>query len=228
MTFETALRATEILLAIAFIQQSCEFLANPLHNRIMYVCRIALSLGVLIGASSIWFLLGLAVISLAMLHYYNGPYNGGSDKMSILVLSCVLLAHISGTEQLKHAAFGYLAAQLTLSYFVSGWVKLINAQWRSGQALQDVFAFSAYPVSKSLRNLAHYPVLLRSMSWTVIGFEVLFPLALLSTETLIVALVIGAVFHLANACLFGLNRFLSIWLSAYPALFWFQMQFFAT
>jgi hypothetical protein len=34
--------------------------------------------------------------------------------------------------------------------------------------------------------------------------------------------VVAAAFHLANACLFGLNRFLWIWLAAYPPLLWFQ------
>jgi len=36
-----------------------------------------------------------------------------------------------------------------------------------------------------------------------------------------IALAIGAAFHLANAFAFGLNRFLWAWLAAYPALwFW--------
>ena len=34
------------------------------------------------------------------------------------------------------------------------------------------------------------------------------------------ALALAAVFHTANACLFGLNRFLWAWLAAFPALIW--------
>jgi hypothetical protein len=57
-------------------------------------------------------------------------------------------------------------------------------------------------------------------------FEVLFPLALVSQVSLIVALVVAAGFHLANACVFGLNRFFGIWLAAYPSLIWLQGRIF--
>jgi hypothetical protein len=38
------------------------------------------------------------------------------------------------------------------------------------------------------------------------------------------ALALTAAFHLANACLFGLNRFLWVWLAAYPSLIWLQAR----
>ena len=58
-------------------------------------------------------------------------------------------------------------------------------------------------------------------------FELLFPLSLLTASSLYVALVIAASFHLANACLFGLNRFFWIWIAAYPSLLWLQQRVFA-
>jgi hypothetical protein len=112
-----------------------------------------------------------------------------------------------------------------LSYFISGQVKIANPDWRSGRALQDVFAFSAYPVSEDLRRLADRPRLLWAASWAVMLFEVLFPLAMLHQAVLIVALCIAALFHVANACLFGLNRFVWVWVSAYPSILWLQERF---
>jgi hypothetical protein len=109
-----------------------------------------------------------------------------------------------------------------MSYFISGWVKIKNPDWRSGEALGDVFRFSAYPVSEGLRNWANVPRILTMLSWGVIVFEVLFPLALFTQTTLIIALIVAASFHFSNACLFGLNRFFWIWLSAYPAILWLQ------
>lgn len=222
MTLETAMRATELLLAFAFIQQSAEHLYRPTDGRILFGLRLALSLALLTGVLTVWTLSALAVISLVMLHRFDGPYNGGSDKMSVLILWCLLLAHIMPTSYLQKAVFGYLAIQLTLSYFVSGWVKLLNPEWRSGRALRDVFAFSAYPVSEGLRSLSNRPALCWTASWSVILFEVLFPLALFSQPVLIAALTLAAGFHFANACLFGLNRFFWIWLAAYPSLLWFH------
>lgn len=226
MTLDLAFRATEVLLALAFIQQSAEHIASQRRDRPLFVPRLLLCLPLLFGLQTVPALLGLALISLFQLNRFQGPYNGGSDKMSLLILWCLLGAKLAPSLFWQEVIFGYLAFQLTLSYFISGRVKLVNPEWRSGRALQDVFAFSAYPVSESLRGLAKRPKLLWVMSWLVIGFELIFPLALLHPATLIAALMIGASFHLANACLFGLNRFLWIWIAAYPALIWFQARVF--
>jgi uncharacterized protein YhhL (DUF1145 family) len=75
-----------------------------------------------------------------------------------------------------------------------------------------------------LRGWARWPRLLRAMAWGVILLELAFPLALLDARLLWAALSLAALFHLANALLFGLNRFLWTWLAAYPALLWFQQQ----
>ena len=222
MTFEAAIRATEILLALAFIQQSLEHLNTTCDSRPLFLIRIFACAALLAGVPSTFALVVLAIISLCMLHRFQGPYNGGSDRMSILILWCLLFTHIAPTPFWQAAAFGYLAAQLTLSYFISGWVKLLNPEWRTGRALRDVFAFSAYPVSENLRSLSDRPALCWTMSWAVILFELLLPISLFDQRLLIAALAIAALFHLANACLFGLNRFFWIWLAAYPSLLWFQ------
>ena len=53
-------------------------------------------------------------------------------------------------------------------------------------------------------------------------FELIFPLSFLNSAALILALFIAALFHLANACVFGLNRFFWTWLAAYPSILWLQ------
>ena len=61
----------------------------------------------------------------------------------------------------------------------------------------------------------------------MIAFEVTFPLALMSEPALILALTLATAFHIANAILFGLNRFVWIWLGAYPSILWLQTQLLA-
>lgn len=228
MNFNDALRFTEILLALAFIQQSIEHLRpltdiSSLINRV-FLFRLILSITLVTGFQIPWVLLLLFISSILLLHYFQGPYNGGSDRMSLLILTCLCLVTISPTQYWREVAFGYLALQLVLSYFISGWVKLVNPEWRTGQALRDVFQFSIYPVSKSLRQFSNSPRLLFLMSWGVLVFELLFPFSLLSQTSLIIALSIAALFHFTNACLFGLNRFFWIWLAAYPSLLWLQLR----
>lgn len=223
LSLADALRVTEILLAWALIQQSLEHMASRLRgDRWLFAPRLGLA--VLLGASVVPGWVGLALLAhgLLILRRYDGPYNGGADRMTLLCLTCMTAAHLAPTQQWQELAFAYLAVQLVLSYVISGWVKLKNTDWRSGRALQDVFLFSAYPVSGQLRVLSARPGLLVTASWGVILFEVLFPLTLLHPVALVAGLTIAALFHLANACLFGLNRFFWAWLAAYPSILWAQ------
>ena len=224
MSLDLTMRLTEMLLGFAFMLQSIEHFRAPRNERRLFMPRFVLSFALLLGYQTPWVCLALIVLGLFMLVRFQGPYNGGSDRMSLLILCCLTLAHFMPTERWQEYIFGYLAAQLVLSYFISGGVKIVNPQWRDGRALQDVFRFSAYPVSESLRNLAARPKLLLIMSWGVMLFELFFPLTLVTEITLIIGLIIAATFHLANACLFGLNRFFWIWLAAYPSILWLQYR----
>ena len=225
MSFEAALRATEILLALALVQQSIEHLALHRDERLLFLPRLALALSLLAGTGTAWVLIALCLHNVATLVRFQGPYNGGSDRMGTLILFCLCLAHWLPSRW-QEVALGYLAVQLVLSYFISGQVKIANPEWRAGHALQDVFRFSAYPVSKELRGLSDKPALLLGASWAVMLFELLFPFGLLDPRLLTVALIIAALFHLANAYLFGLNRFVWAWLAAYPSILWFQARIF--
>lgn len=224
MTLELAIRLTEIMLGFALLQQSLEHIHAPPNERILFFLRAVLSLLLMIGFGAPWVCLALAVLGLLILHRFQGPYNGGSDRMGLLILCCLCAVSFIPDPQWQEYIFGYLALQLVLSYFISGWVKIVNPEWRSGRALQDVFRFSAYPVSENTRRLADRPRLLRLASWGVMLFELCFPLALFAQETLIIALITAAVFHLANAWLFGLNRFFWIWLASYPSIIWLQAR----
>lgn len=224
MLLEQAVRYSEIILALAYAQQSIEFIRGLQPEKTLGVIRLLLSILLLIGFQPVWVEAGLFIIACVLLYRFQGPYNGGSDCMSILVLLCLFLSHIAPSAFWQQLALGYLAFQLTFSYFQSGYIKIINADWRSGQALADVFAITAYPVSEHARRWAKSPQLMFVMSWSVMVFELLFPLSLLNQYALITALAIAATFHLANACLFGLNRFFWIWPAAYPIILWFQSR----
>lgn len=221
MTLDQAVWLTQLLMGLAYCQQSAEHLRSAVSEQ-----RLHLLLAILLvcGIYPQWLLVALLAIGVALLDRYDGPYNGGSDRLSLLMLCTLCLVHWLPGERAREIAFGYLALQVALSYFMAGWVKIRNPQWRTGQALVDVFSFSAYPVSEALRDWSNSPRLLLFMSWAVIALEILFPLSLLNAATLQVALVLTAGFHLANACLFGLNRFFWIWLAAYPSLLWLQQR----
>ena len=226
MNFDSAIRLTEILMGFAFVQQSIEHLIVQTYERRLFLVRLILALLLIIGISTAWVSLLLLLVAALLLLRFQGPYNGGADRMSVLMLTCLCFTHFAPTLHLQELAFGYLALQLVLSYFMSGWVKIINPKWRNGIALRDVFQVSTYPVSEQLRSWALHPNRMLFMSWAVMLLELLFPFTLVSNISLIAALVIAAFFHFSNACLFGLNRFFWIWVAAYPSILWLQQRLF--
>jgi len=226
MTIDTAIRLTEVLLGFSFIQQSIEHLTSFSVERRLFLIKIILSLFLILGIQTAFVSFLLLLTSFSILIYFQGPYNGGADRMSLLILICLFFVHIAPSLKWQEMAFGYIALQLILSYFISGWVKIKNPQWRTGQALQDVFKFSAYPVTKSLRRLSEHPNILFLMSWFVMLLELFFPFSLLSETSLIVALLLTACFHFANFIFFGLNRFFWAWIAAYPSILWLQDRVF--
>jgi len=228
VNLDDAIRLTEILLGFAFAQQSIEHFKSFPNEQRLFIPRFVLAVLLIIGFQTAWVAVLLFLLGLAMLHRFQGPYNGGSDRMSLLILFCLCLVYFAPSQRWQEIAFGYLALQLVFSYFFSGWVKIVNPEWRNGRALCDVFQFSVYPVSESLRQWSRLPGVLLTMSWAVMIFELVFPLALFSRTGLLVALVIAASFHFTNACLFGLNRFFWIWIAAYPSIIWFQLRFITT
>ena len=226
MTFELAVRLTEILLGLAFIQQSAEHVFGLKRDRLLFGIRLVLSVLLVAGVFAPWLCLALLAHAFFVLQRFQGPFNGGSDRMSLLILVCLCWAHLAPTLEWREVGFGYLALQLILSYFIAGWVKLVNPAWRCGRALRDVFAFSAYPANESLRGWSDRPRALWLVSWAVILFELLFPLAMVSAMALYAALAIAAIFHLSNAYFLGLNRFVWFWIAAYPSLIWLQERLF--
>ena len=145
---------------------------------------------------------------------FRGSYNGGSDAMLLIVVLAVALAR-SG---LARAGLAYAAAQLVLSYFVSGIAKLRDPRWRAGRALAIVVRLPHYRVPPRIVAALARPRVARLAGWAMLAFECSFPLALVSVPACVGFLAVGAAFHLANAVSFGLNRFWWAWLAAYPAL----------
>lgn len=224
MSLDDAIRLTEILLAVALIQQSLEHLVGLPDERPHYAIRLALAVLLIVGIYPAWICAALFVNALFILRRFQGPYNGGSDLLSLLLITALCAVHLMPSARFQEYVFGYLALQVIFSYFKSGLSKVIHRDWRTGRALRDVFLFSVYPVSEATRAWAERQPLLLVMSWAVILLELLFPLALLTQPLLFAALAAMLAFHVANFAMFGFNRFVWVWVAAYPSLIWLQVR----
>ncbi len=88
MSLDDAIRLTEILLALAFLQQIIEHITALRDEQILFMPRILLSILVLLGFQTPWVSLALVILGLFILKRFQGPDNGGSDRMSLLILCC--------------------------------------------------------------------------------------------------------------------------------------------
>ena len=156
--------------------------------------------------------LGVLLVLLATSYLINlrwrGTYNGGSDVMTFLLLSTLTVGELFGpSPKVLCACLWYIAVQSALSYFVAGWVKIAQPSWRSGKALNQFLRLHRIKVRLS-----------PTMAWAMMLFEAAFPLALLYPALTFPFLAAAFTFHLLNAKLLGLNRFVPAWLATYPAI----------
>jgi len=165
----------------------------------------------------------LFVSNLAVLIRWRGAFNGGSDFMTLVVLTGLLisqwLGYIENPELGWRACFWYITIQSITSYFVSGAVKLLRPEWRNGSAM-TIFLNAAIHGPLSQNHRLRNPWLATLGSWTFILWECAAPLALLEVRLAILFCSVAALFHFLVFWFFGLNRFFWAWMASFPAIVW--------
>lgn len=198
---------------------------------LLLAVRSAIALGLIIAPIHC-VSLASAVIHLALLGSSawlvvrsRGPVCGGSDSMFFQVQLGLFVASLGFLNPvLVRIGLGWIAAQSVLSYFLAGLAKLKNAGWRNGAALRNLLSSDGpYVLLSGARGLAKSRTLCVLLGWGVVLFELAFAFVLvLPVEGKWVFLGLGLTFHLVNAVVLGLNRFVWAWMATYPALLYFQ------
>lgn len=152
-----------------------------------------------------WVAVGMLVLTSWLIAWrWRGTLNGGSDAMTMQIVLAWFIALLD--PSLENICVAYVAIQNLLSYFVAGVAKVLRTEWRNGQALKRFLIQFEVPWVPAPAAL----------SWCVIFFEMLFPLAIFAPWPFVIG---GLVFHLLNAYALGLNRFFFAWVAGYPAIF---------
>lgn len=213
--------AQELPAQHAWLKSGLTLLLQPGPYRAMLVLRLVLALGLMLGLVGLAGAAVLFVMALMLLLRWRGAFNGGSDFMTLVGLFGLLLAHLVGAianESLGwQAGFWYISLQTVSSYFVSGWVKLLRAEWRSGQAMTLFLDTGVYgPLAQN--SIFRNPQVARLCAWSFTLWEGCFPLALLDVRLALVFCGVASLFHFLVFWFFGLNRFFWAWLSSFPAV----------
>jgi hypothetical protein len=161
------------------------------------------------------------VLAISLLLHLRNQYGlDGSDQMRTIVLAGLVLFYVAPTDLARDVALVFIAAQAMLSYFTSGFAKLISPVWRDGTAIRDILSTRSYGSELATRVMKRLPSLSPALCWGTIGFECFLPLlVLLGTTTCIVFIGMGVAFHVGIAAMMGLNLFVWSFVATYPALY---------
>lgn len=176
----------------------------------------------LLAAPNIAAIVALILIQLLIASRFRGAFNGGSDAMTVVLLTGLAIAALS--PRFLHAGLLYIAVFATFSYVAAGISKIKNKSWWSGAALKSYVLDSNYDVPALLKKTFRTPWASFVLSWSLLFFELSLPLCFATGRGISVWLAAALLFHLVTFAAIGLNRFFWVWISTYPALYFFYSR----
>ena len=209
------------------IQDFFAFMARETVAQAHLILRLIACVILIAFGSSLALLVFLFLGTILILARWRGAFNGGSDFMTIVVLTGLLIGSL-GTALDNHeiawqAGLMYIAIHSASSYFLSGGVKLFNGDWRSGKALPLFLDAGIYgPLPRDSMFWKHTVAIV--CSWAFILWEITIPLAFIDPRLMVIYCGIGLMFHFLVFWFFGLNRFFFAWAATYPALLFAAIQ----
>lgn len=216
----------ELAHAAGWLQKLFGLLYRDRVHHLHLIVRVALAASLFYGVSLISSLV-LFASTLVLLIRWRGAFNGGSDFMTVVVLTGVLIAQIAalfvGPVLAWKAGLWYITIHTMSSYFLSGSVKLLSSDWRNGRALPYFLDGAVYGTLHA-NSIFHKKPLAALCSWAFIVWECSFPLVLAGPAWAIAWCVCAALFHFLVFWHFGLNRFFWAWLASFPAIIYCSTQ----
>lgn len=193
-------------------------------SMIQMVIRLLLGLATLVFAPT-GTIAGLIFAFIALttsLWSFRSPMGtDGSDQMIVVLSGSLAILNFDDTGLVDAMSFTFIACQLAICYFTSGIFKFLSPEWRSGEAVMFVFRTDSYGSALLLRFLAKSHVFPFLLAWSVIVFEMGFPIIFfIRWPVSAFMLLIPVLFHVATAFFMGLNIFAFAYLASYPALLW--------
>lgn len=205
-----------------------DVLFKPRMHQLHLLLRLCAAAALVVQGTSLPLIAFLFIGNLLILIRWRGAFNGGSDFLTLVVLTGLLISQVVGTfgnVQLGwQAGLWYIAIQAITSYFMSGAVKLLRPEWRNGTAMTIFLNGAIYGPLSAKHSLRNKWLTLMG-SWGFIVWEILFPLSLFDPRLAAVFCAVAAFFHFLVFWFFGLNRFFWAWLCSFPAIIWCSAQF---
>lgn len=196
--------------------------------RLLILVRILLIVSLVFNRNNhIYLASGLAILfiisCLLNLRHFQGR-DGADETLSILLFGLLAYYATDPALKLRWAGPVFIIAQFSLSYFISGYYKLISKTWRSGKAVKEVITTEIYG-KPSLYFTVENGLISYICCWAIILWEITFPLIFfMPYPYFLIWLVAGVVFHISTAIIMGLNTFMMAFLTSYPLFYYIITQ----
>ncbi|WP_343956411.1 hypothetical protein [Yaniella flava] len=144
----------------------------------------------------------------------------GADQGLVVQQAGQLVASFSKPgSKMERSASLFISGQCILSYFTSGYVKLISPVWRSGDAMIGITRTVSYGGVEFNNLMVRYPAIRKAIAWSVIIGEVSAPvMVFLPTPIRRIWQISMVTMHISIAIVMGLNRFMWAFASFHPIL----------
>ncbi len=196
---------------------------RPAVTRTLHAARVAAAGALLLPLPRRGRLAADAVLCAASLALYPRNHYGtdGADQAAFVAQTAAAIARAAEERRpaTVDACLWFAGLQSVLSYTASGWVKASSRTWRSGRALPGVLRTVSYGQEYAWRLAHDHPRAAKAVCTCVVALESAFPAVHLARGRPAVPLVAAAAgFHLANAGVMGLGRFLTGFCALHPAV----------
>ena len=221
-----SIQRKELAHSHVWLQNLAAFLYSDRSHHAHLIIRAVAASSLFFGASLASCML-LFFSTLILLIRWRGAFNGGSDFMTLAVLTGLLIAQLAAIWMPAaiawKAGLWFITIQSISSYFVSGSVKLLDPHWRGGNALPFFINGAIFGPLKS-NSVFYQRWFAITASWAFILWECSFPIALAGPAWAIACCTIAVSFHFLVFWHFGLNRFFWAWLTTFPAIIYCSTQ----
>lgn len=209
----------------AWVRRLFDLAFQPMAYRVQLWVRGLAALALMVWGASLPLAVVLFMGNLLLLVRWRGAFNGGSDFMTLVAATGILISQVValGWGRGLGWAIGlsYIAIYTLSSYFVSGWIKLLQPEWRSGRALTVFLNGGLYgPLAE--HSVFRRPPVALACSWGFIVWEAVFPWAVFNPDAVLLFMAVAAIFHFLVFWFFGLNRFFWAWLTNLTAVWFFS------
>jgi hypothetical protein len=161
----------------------------------------------------------VALVSSATFLFLHQSGRDTADSVLVLMLLGLSLAYFDGDSARRLVVCWFLSLLACAGYVIPGVTKAGSGAWRSGRALLLLFETQWLGRRGIARLMQRHPRVPLALAWSVIGFELSFPLAIVAPRPVaVLVLVAGVAFHAGIAVVMGLNDFLWVFVATYPSV----------